>query len=346
MGLHVWKRIDDDTKYPIPEESPEECVSMSWHNSSYPNCNSIHELDIPIKMLNHEFHYVASGGFNNVYRVHSNHSHIDVVLKLLSRSRQIRSNVPYSTMYSHQFYDAVRRDALIAERLTKSPHVLPIYGYCGFATVAPYAAEGGTLDSALEKNKTIGSSRWKNMPSSTQLTHVIDATKGLADMHDIGVVHGDMSTKQYMFWDGKLQLGDFNQCILLRRNDTAPDKACTFKSVVNDGAKRSPEEYMHTDLTSAVDVWSLGSILYHMLTGMKVWSRSGKKMDAIQAAVKTGRLPKIRNDIFGKNVRDSLDPVDNILKKALDMCQVYDPEKRATARQVALFLQQSLQELS
>lgn len=344
--LRVWKQIEDDDNYPMPPEAPEECATMStWKSRSYPNCNSIHELDIHTRIRRQEFHHVATGGFNHVFRVRSRHSRagsdVDVALKLLSLSRQVRSSMPPSTMYSRQNYDIVRRDALVSERLTKSRHVLPIYGYCGFATTVPFASEGGTLASTLGTKSAKGRTGWSSMSSSARLAHVVHAAEGLADVHDIEVVHGDIAAKQYIFLDGRLQLGDFNQGILLRRNSSTPDEACTFTRPVNDGTTRSPEEYMHTHQTSAVDVWSFGSILYHLLTGMKVWSHSGKKKYAVQAAVVEGLLPKI-----GKDIQRSSDPVDRLMMKALDMCQVYDPRKRATAREVASFLKRGLEELS
>jgi serine/threonine protein kinase len=337
-------QIAEDDQYPPLPAAPAECVPMApWQTRAYPNCNAFHDLDLPAKLRRREFQYAGSGGFNHVFRVRGRRAspEPDVALKLLSLSRQTRSGIPSSDMYSRQNYDIVRRDALVSERLTKSPHVLPVYGYCGFATVVPYAADGGTLGSALEQKNSEGRTGWHNMTSFARLRQVADAAAGLADVHDIAVVHGDVAAKQYIVWNGSLRLGDFNQGILLRRNTTAPDAACTFARPVNDGTTRSPEEYRHVRQTSAVDVWSLGSLLHHVLTGRKVWSQSGKKKKAVQAAVVAGLLPKI-----GKDVRQSADPVDKLLMQALDMCQVYDPSKRASAREVASFLQRGVEELS
>ena len=138
-----------------------------------------------------------------------------------------------------------------------------------------------------------------------------------------------------IFWDGRLQIGDFNQAILLRRNATAPDEACTFRAIVNDGVTRSPEEYRHANLTRAVDVWSFGSVLYHLLTGIRAWSRAGMKKDAVQAAILAGGLPDLGSDLR-RGGGDT--PVDALLLEALAMCQAYNVTDRATARDVAGFL--------
>ena len=80
-----------------------------------------------------------------------------------------------------------------------------------------------------------------------------------------------------------------------------------------------------------MDVWSLGSIIYHLLTGKKVWSEYSK--NKAQESVIMGKLPKI-----SKSIQNSTDPVDILLKKAMDMCYIYEPSQRATARKVATFL--------
>mmetsp|Transcript_12909 Transcript_12909/g.22719 ORF Transcript_12909/g.22719 Transcript_12909/m.22719 type:complete len:486 (+) Transcript_12909:34-1491(+) len=344
LTLRAWKHIDDDINYPNLQESPslEECIPMSsWQTYSFPNCNSLHELDLYAKVRSQDFYYVASGGYNDVFRVHNRHSSTGLnpglALKLLSPTKKHRAGIPIGPEYSHDNYDIVRRDALILERLTKSTHVLPLYGYCGFAVVVPFA-DGGTLASALPSKRSRGD-KWGNLSSSTRLTYAMDAAKGLADIHDIGVVHADLTIKQYMIRNGTLQLGDFNRGILLRRNSTAPDTACTFQMTNNYGTTRAPEEYMHKPQTSSVDVWSLGSLLFNLLTGNKVWSRH--KKNKAQEAVIQGLLPEI-----DKTILNSSDPVDKLLKKALDICYVYDPSKRSTARLVASFLQEGWEELS
>jgi len=173
---------------------------------------------------------------------------------------------------------------------------------------------------------------------------MVDAAKGLAAIHgdDIpSIVHGDLTSKQYMFVNGMLQLGDFNQAILIKRNSTSPDTACTFHRIDPDyGVFRSPEEYSHKPQTTAVDVWALGSIIYHALTGKQVWKDQYKKRDAEKAMIR-GELPLIDDVIV-----NSSDPVDQALLKAFYMCYTYDPQKRPSAKEVASYLEERWLELS
>jgi len=346
--LYAWKHIEDDGNYPTIQDSPlqEECIPMaSWQTDSYPNCNVIHELDLHAKARSEAFYYVASGGYNDVFRLIDErfsptalNADPDLALKILSPGQKHRAGIPEKKAYSSYNYDVVRRDALVLERLTKSSFVLPLHGYCGFAVIVPYA-DGGTLASALAKEWSRGDKGWGKKTSTARLKYAMDAAIGLADIHEIDVVHADLTIKQYMVRNGTLQLGDFNQGILLRRNSTAPDSACSFQMTKNYGTTRAPEEYSHKPQTSAVDVFSLGSILYHILTGRKVWSKY--KKNKAQNAVIKGMLPKIDQSIL-----NSSDPVDKLLKEALDMCYIYEPSKRATAREVATFLHKSWKELS
>lgn len=282
-----------------------------------------------------------------------------LALKLLSPTQKHRMGMPSSGKYTPGNYDTVRADVLVQERLTRSPRILPVYGHCGLASIVPWA-DGGTLDAALKSKRAAPSSEggagggtrggrggawgWRNASSSaTRLAYAIDASAAVADLHDAGVVHADLTVRQFVIRNGGLQLGDFNRGILLERNLTAARLGddgsaswCTFRMTSNYGVTRAPEEYRHVPQTRAVDVWSLGSIIHHLLTGSKVWSGSGLTKSQVQDAVAGGRLPEVDRAIL----RGS-DPVDAILKRAIDMCYVYEPSERATAREVASFLQSS-----
>jgi len=189
-----------------------------------------------------------------------------------------------------------------------------------------------------------------------KLKYAIDAARGLADLHDVGVVHADLTIRQYLVYDDndndssggkRLQLGDFNQGIILQMNTTSSSSnssmnkptttACTFTMTNNYGTTRAPEEYKHELQTKAVDIWSLGSILHHILTGQKVWSEYNK--NKAQNAVMDGKLPRVSQAIL-----KSTDPIDELLLKARDMCYVYDPGGRANAREVVLLLETGLKQ--
>ena len=373
--LRTWRYIKDDENYNHPtddddvimQQNTKECQPMSsWYNLSYPTCNIIHEIDIPTQTYSNTFHYLASGGSNDVFKVtHEHHNMLhdasskgeEFVLKKLSPKSKHRLSLSNEKDYTIHNFDIVKKDALITEQLTKSKYILPLYSYCGFVTTLPYERKGTfeyNLKSSHRGNDDINGGGWKSMTSNQRLKYALDAANGLADVHDIGVVHADLTIKQYLVQnDDILQLNDFNRAIMLQRNTTIASSstnktknnqrrttdACTFIMTHNYGTTRAPEEYKHHPQTISVDVWSLGSIIHHILTGNKVWKEL--KKNKAQQSVIDGKLPRISSVIL-----NSTDPVDVLLMKARDMCYVYDPKKRASARQVANFLHEGWKKLS
>ena len=188
-------------------EEPQ-CVPMAqWQTTSYPNCNSVHEIDMvrssgpgtytfpsyrkegygrraittyPRVLLNYyrELHqryapsrkinakmnalgviqeesieFLGQGWFRSAWEMYTEEIpeyDIDeeqwgyeesVVLKTLRIEREF---IP-------EYYELHRRDALAMERLTFSPYVLDIYGYCGQSAINELANFGIEGMSSLEK---------------------------------------------------------------------------------------------------------------------------------------------------------------------------------------------------
>ncbi|KAL7530746.1 hypothetical protein ACHAWF_003502 [Thalassiosira exigua] len=345
-AVRAQNHIRDDNHYPDPP-SQEECVPVApWRDLSFPTCSLLHESDVRGRSLSGQFYHLASGGFNDVFRVRGRRTKggpgddKDVILKLLSPGKKHLPGIPNANLYSKRNYDLARLDALVPERLASSPHVQPLYAHCGFASIVPYA-DGGTLADGLTRTWSPELKRRiyrnENVTSATRLKYASDAATALADVHDLGVVHADLTVRQYMIRDGSPELADFNRGVVLERNVTDPHGSrCTFLMTENYGTTRAPEEYLHRPQTSAVDVWSLGSVLYRILTGTKPWGKV-KKHQA-QEAVARGERPEIPPE-----VSNGTDLVDKMLMRALDLCYVYDPSKRATAREVATFLQNGME---
>mmetsp|Transcript_5483 Transcript_5483/g.11939 ORF Transcript_5483/g.11939 Transcript_5483/m.11939 type:complete len:556 (+) Transcript_5483:40-1707(+) len=321
----------DDFSYRDPLYEGD-CVPMQkWQETSFPNCNLFHELDFLEKSRTQQFEFYAKGGYNHIFWLEEVDKKDDpeLVMKILK----------YGTEYSDRNFDRVRRDGLILERLTHSPYVLDVYGFCGFDVLTPYA-DGGTFSHEIN---SWAKGRLKLSPK-TRLKYAVEIASGLADVHDIdreglsSVAHGDLKGGQYLFLDGVIKLGDFNRGRFLRRNSTAPNTACPYTIGKNDAAFRSPEEYEYLPQTSAIDVWALGSIMYEILTGKDVWYNTDTKK--AQRYIRKGKLPTIDDKYL-----ESQDPVDVALREAIGMCYVFDPHKRAKAADVASYLRKKLLEL-
>lgn len=323
-------RTSDDYRDPLYEN---DCIPMqSWQTTSFPTCSSIHELDFYSKSRTGEFNFVTSGGYNDIFSLEdTNRGEIDpkLAIKILREG----------TSYTDRNFDRVRRDGLILERSTKSDYVLDVYGFCGFLVLVPFTEEGN-LPRIIRKGRD------GKLTSMMKLQYAYEVTAGLAAVHDIdgeklsAVTQGDLKADQYLFMDGMLKIGDFNRGRFLRRNSTAPDTACTYTIGVNDGAYRSPEEYKYLPQTSAIDVWAVGSLMYHILHRYGVWDEIQNNEEAQQRVI-NGELPKIAD-----KYKNSDNPAIRAILSAIDMCYVYDPEKRAKAWEVSSFLKEKLDEIN
>jgi serine/threonine protein kinase len=101
---------------------------------------------------------------------------------------------------------------------------------------------------------------------------------------------------------------------------------------------RAPEEYNYIPETAAIDVWALGSIFVELLTGHGAWR--GYTVEKAQKLIAKGDLPPLDD-----KVKNSSDPVDQVLQKAIELCYVFDPKDRPKAGIVVDFLKTEAEKL-
>jgi serine/threonine protein kinase len=103
---------------------------------------------------------------------------------------------------------------------------------------------------------------------------------------------------------------------------------------------RAPEEYSYKPETEKIDVWSLGNVLYYLLTRREPFDKYSD--DEIPAHVMEGNVP----DIEDATILNSTHLFDTTLLKVVKMCWEYDPKKRPSSRQVASILHEALNKLN
>eukprot|EP00956_Cyclotella_meneghiniana_P004827 scaffold5983_cov62-Cyclotella_meneghiniana.AAC.2 len=313
-----------------------ECIPM--HDSEehpHPNGNTIHELDFFSKYIHGEIQHIAKGGVNDVFHYKDPPTGKSLVVKIRMLFRKI----------SHDKYYAVGLDSIIMDRLTKSPHIFDIHGYCGFALILPFVS-GGTLGSKMQK--------WRDgeihLDSMTRLQYALNITRALRDLHNLhgdgvpSVIHGDLNEHQYLFDEnGRLLLGDFNKGQSLYKSPTT-GKPCTYQPpfIGTRTLFRAPEEYLNMQQSAASDVFALGSLLYNLITGVHVWDEwlGTARLKQVRQMIMDGKRPKIK-----RKIRESKHPVNVALITAYDMCTQYDPEQRSSAKEVSEYLENVWKEL-
>lgn len=201
--------------------------------------------------LDHYFllSHIGAGGSAAIYRAHDAREDRYVALKVL----------PHHFAENDELYQRFAREAQMAARLTH-PHILPVYDY-GEAEGIPYIAmrlvDGGTLDDFVREGPL-------PLPFITRVLG--DIASALDYAHARGVIHRDLKPDNILFdAEGTLYLGDFGVAHL-EDDAGAQTGPAEFTGTV---AYASPEQCRGEVLTASADIYSLGVLLFEMLTGRR-----------------------------------------------------------------------------
>jgi serine/threonine-protein kinase len=239
---------------------------------------------------------LASGAFGQVFRAHDPQLRRDVALKLLRGD--ISANRP------------VERLLLEARTLAQVRHlnVVTVHGADvrdGAAGLWMELVDGQTLETRLRTHGALGSG---------EATAVgIDLCRALAAVHAAGLVHGDLKAQNVMReTGGRIVLMDFGAG---RAQGAAAAGAAGTPMYL------APEVLAGEPQTPRSDLYSLGVLLFHLLTD--AYPYSGADLDGLRAAHADGTRTWLRD------LRPDLsDPLLRTIERALDA----DPARRfATA---------------
>jgi len=227
--------------------------------------------------------------------------------------------------FDPQRFESHRRDPVISERLTYSPHIVDIYGFCGQSSLnEPMTA--GMLPKALKGNLT----------SIEKLRVAYSASQALVAIHTAGshdglvpIIHRDITHRNYLVSkDGAVKLNDFNVGRFAAW-DAASRTFCEFRKP-DCGPYRSPEECTNQPLTEKVDIYSFGHILYFILTGHAPYTWPKKlSISRIKQSIKEGTHSTIKEQYL-----NSTDPATQNLVHLILKCWEYNPHDRPTAFEI------------
>ena len=117
-------------------------------------------------------------------------------------------------------------------------------------------ADRGDLEKRIKEQKEKG-----NYFKEEDIWKVfIQIVKGLKALHDMGIMHRDIkSSNIFLFSNGIAKLGDLNVCKILSNDSLGHTQAGT-------PAYAAPEVWMEKPYGLKSDIWSLGCVLYEMVT--------------------------------------------------------------------------------
>jgi len=206
-------------------------------------------------------HLIGQGGMGAVYLAQQTRPRRTVAVKVL-----LPELTPKSARVSAEFLARFRREA---DAIAALDHVniMPIYEYGEQEQLAylvmPHVT-GGTLRNRLVAQRAL--------PLSEVIPIVEQAAAALDYAHAHGIVHRDLKPANMLFHaDGRLLLTDFG--IAKMMNETTPLDATALHTLTTTGTiigtpeYLSPEQATGGSIDRRSDVYSLGIVVFHLLTG-------------------------------------------------------------------------------
>lgn len=324
--------IDDDAANLLGSS----CRSPAWFRSYVPNCNPFHERSVA------EFRHVSHGYYRDVF----------VGLTEPAVLKGLRLTHPWTM----EFYESVRMDALVMDRMTKSDRVVDLYGHCGTSLFVE------VLGRELEEVAVPGSGHLKNhhledevdvdpqndFTGEEKLGFALEMAESLAELHgfeDGVIVHDDVQLCQWLFVGEKglngwpaLKLIDFNRAVVMQWNQ-AEKIYCKYKNGGGNGQYRSPEEFSDQPLNEKIDVYSLGNNFYALLTGL--WNfYQWEDDEVVQKKIIKRETPYIDPRYRNRSLEEGA------LVEIMEKCWAFDPDDRPDVFQVVAFLRDAIERTS
>ena len=190
---------------------------------------------------------LGSGGMAQVYLAHDEVLDRDVALKVL-RSQYVRDA---------EFAERFRREARSAASLSH-PNIVQVYDRGetedGTCYIAMEYVSGGTLKKRIEKG---------TIDPYTAAAVAAQIAEALQAAHERGVIHRDIKPQNVLVTSsGDLKVTDFG----IARAASAVTISVT-NAIFGTAGYLSPEQALGEPVSPASDLYSLGVILYEMLTG-------------------------------------------------------------------------------
>jgi len=239
---------------------------------------------------------LGEGGMAVVYKAHDTRLERDVAVKVI-RTERLTLETMGKTLKRFE------REAKALAKLTH-PNIVPITDY-GEHDGKPYLVmpylPGGTLKQQL---------KGKPMPWEEAVRLLIPIARALHYAHQQGIIHRDVKPSNILITQsGEPMLTDFGIAKILLDTEETADLTGTGLGV-GTPEYMSPEQFQGKGVDARTDIYSLGVVLYEMITGRKPYQADTPAAVLIKQV--TEALPRPRSFI-----PELPDEVEKVLLKAL-----------------------------
>src|SRR5687768_9420477 len=199
----------------------------------------------PYRIINQ----IGRGGMATVYKAYQPSVDRYVAIKVL----------PNQLAASKEFATRFQQEARIIAKL-EHPHILPVFDYGesdGIAYLVMRYLEAGTLKERMEIGRP---------PPLNEIDRIFNQlTDALSYAHSHGIVHRDLKPANALIDSyGNIFLTDFGIAKLL---ESASPRLTQTDAIMGTPAYISPEQAQAQPVDQRSDIYSLGIILYEMVTG-------------------------------------------------------------------------------
>ena len=192
-------------------------------------------------------------------------------------------------------------------KLVKPADLPDVAGEQLFIVMAYY--QGKTLQEKIRQAASVDKS---NLSINESLEIAIQIASGLQNAHEKGIVHRDIKPANIIVTDtGIVKIVDFGLAKLIDQT-----MITRIGSTVGTAAYMSPEQAVGDKLDHRTDIWSLGVIMYEMITGQRPFR--GEYEQALIYTIINNEPEPIQNYI-----PDIPDDIVQIINRSLEKNQDY-----------------------
>jgi serine/threonine-protein kinase len=258
---------------------------------------------------------IGVGGMSEVWRGHDEVLDRPVAVKIMGPAAAVTAGGPSGV-------DSVRTEARSAARLAH-PNVAGVHDFGtsrSDGSEVPYIVMELVEGQTLGEHMAAGPLDWR-----IGVRICAEVAAALAAAHAEQVVHRDIKPANVMLTPSGAKVLDFGIAASVGEPDPDPDGP-----VMGTPAYVAPERFDGEPATPAADMFALGTLLYHCLSGRLPWSAAGP----------TELIRRQRYDD-----PDPLPDIEGLPAEVLDLCSrclSRDPAERPTALVAALLLAEAV----